>query len=166
MTTAVESSIARSDVPNQAAGYIQLVAFLLEQEEYGIEITKVREIILPGEITRLPQTPDYIQGLIHLRGEVIPIVNLRRRFGLPDRQTTDETRIIVVNLGDKMLGIMVDAVSEVLRTSRENRVPPPPAIAGAGREYLIGLVKLNNRLLILLDIERLFGAEIESANES
>ena len=147
-------------------GTMQLVSFRLDQEEYGIEITKVQEIILMGEITRVPQTPDYIKGLINLRSTVIPIVDLRCRFGLKEEAQTDETRIMVVNVAGKTIGIIVDAVSEVLRISQEQIAPPPPTVAGLGREYLTGLVKLDKRLLILLDIDKILGEEGETAVEA
>ena len=150
----------------EGTGTMQLVSFRLAQEEYGIEITKVQEIILMGEITRVPQTPDYIKGLINLRSTVIPIVDLRLRFGLLQEDATDETRIMVVNVAGKTIGIIVDAVSEVLRISQEQIAPPPPTVAGLGREYLTGLVKLDNRLLILLDIDKILGSEETSAMEA
>ncbi len=142
---------------------MQLVSFRLAQEEYGIEITKVQEIILMGEITRVPQTPDYIKGLINLRSTVIPIVDLRLRFGLPKEEPTDETRIMVVNVAGKTIGIIVDAVSEVLRIGHEQIAPPPPTVAGLGQEYLTGLVKLDSRLLILLDIDKILGQDERAA---
>jgi purine-binding chemotaxis protein CheW len=144
---------------------MQLVSFRLAQEEYGVEITKVQEIILMGEITRVPETPDYIMGLINLRSTVIPIVDLRLRFGLPQEEVTDETRIMVVNVAGKTVGIIVDAVSEVLRISSDQIAPPPPTVAGLGREYLTGLVKSANRLLILLDIDKILGHEETRALE-
>lgn len=143
----------------ESGNTLQLVSFRLCQEEYGIEITKVQEIILMGDITRVPQTPDYIKGLINLRGTVIPIIDLRRRFSLPEEPAGDETRIMVVNVRGKTIGIIVDAVSEVLRIARDQIAPPPPTVAGLGREYLTGLVKLDKRLLILLDIDQILDAE-------
>ena len=144
---------------DQGTGTMQLVSFRLDQEEYGIEITKVQEIILLGEITRVPQTPNYIKGLINLRSMVIPIVDLRLRFGIPEQTPTDATRIMVVNVAGKTIGIVVDAVSEVLRIAQGQIAPPPPTVAGLGREYLTGLAKLEQRLLILLDIDRLLTHE-------
>lgn len=147
----------------EGTGSLQLVSFRLGQEEYGVEITKVQEIILMGEITRVPQTPEYLKGLINLRSTVIPIVDLRIRFGLPISEQSDEARIMVVNVAGKTIGIIVDAVSEVLRISQEDTAPPPPTVAGLGREYLTGLVKLENRLLILLDIDQILTDEEAAA---
>jgi len=157
MTTAVQEALVQELAHRGGSATMQLVSFRLGQEEYGVEITKVQEIILMGEITRVPQTPDYIKGLINLRSTVIPIVDLRLRFGLPPQEPTDETRIMVVNVRGKTIGIIVDAVSEVLRISKEQIAPPPPTVAGLGRKYLTGLVKLDKRLLILLDIEKILG---------
>lgn len=165
-------SIANSDVSvnevqqAEGSGTMQLVSFRLAQEEYGIEITKVQEIILMGEITRVPQTSDYIKGLINLRSTVIPIVDLRLRFGLAQSDATDETRIMVVNVAGKTIGIIVDAVSEVLRISQDQIAPPPATVAGLGQEYLTGLVKLENRLLILLDIDKILGEDEVAALEA
>lgn len=162
MSTVDREHSIRQESHVEGTGTMQLVSFRLGQEEYGIEITKVQEIILMGEITKVPQTPEYIKGLINLRSSVIPIVDLRLRFGLPSQEPTEETRIMVVNVTGKTIGIIVDAVSEVLRISGEQISPPPPTVAGLGRDYLTGLVKLGNRLLILLDIDRILeGRESE-----
>lgn len=155
----------RQQNAGEGIGSMQLVSFRLAQEEYGIEITKVQEIILMGEITRVPQTPDYIKGLINLRNTVIPIVDLRLRFGLDQEPVGDETRIMVVNVQGKTIGIIVDAVSEVLRISGDQIAPPPPTVAGLGQEYLTGLVKLDKRLLIMLDIDKIL-TEQETAEPS
>jgi purine-binding chemotaxis protein CheW len=159
-------SAGKTVTKTESSGSMQLVSFRLAQEEYGIEITKVQEIILVGEITRMPQTPEFIKGLINLRNTVIPIVDLRLRFGLAQEEPTDETRIMVVNVSGKTIGIIVDAVSEVLRISHEQIAPPPPTVAGLGQAYLTGLVKLPKRLLILLDIDRILGDPEAAAMES
>jgi len=138
---------------------MQLVSFKLGEEIYGIEITKIREIILMGQITRVPETPHYIKGLINLRSTVIPVIDLRTRFGLPDNDQVEESRIMVLNVGTRTIGIVVDAVSEVLRVSGDQISEAPPTVSSLGNEYMTGLVRLQEQLLILLDVNRLFGEE-------
>ena len=138
---------------------IQLVGFRLDNEDYAIAITKIQEIILMKPITRIPQVPDFIEGLINLRGSVIPIVNLRKRFGLPPRELDDETRTIVVNVHEKTVGCVVDAVTQVMRINRDQIQPPPLGVMAVNHQYLAGLAKLDDRLMIILDIDKLFEAE-------
>ncbi len=142
-----------------AADSMQLISFTLGEETYGIEITTIREIIRLGQITQVPETPHYIKGLINLRSTVIPVIDLRCRFGLVEGELTDESRIMVLNVGDRTIGIVVDAVSEVLRVSGEQISEAPPTVARLGNEYMTGLVRLEEHLLILLDVEKLFGDE-------
>ena len=141
------------------ADSMQLISFMLGEETYGIEITKIREIIRIGQITQVPETPRYIKGLINLRSTVIPVIDLRVRFGLAEGELTDESRIMVLNVGNRTIGIVVDAVSEVLRVSQDQISPAPPTVASLGNEYMTGLVRLEEQLLILLDVDQLFGAE-------
>jgi purine-binding chemotaxis protein CheW len=138
---------------------IQLVGFRLDNEDYAIAITKIQEIILMKPITRIPQVPDFIEGLINLRGSVIPIVNLRKRFGLQPREIDDETRTIVVNVHEKTVGCVVDAVTQVMRINRDQIQPPPLGVMAVNHQYLAGLAKLDDRLMIILDIDKLFQAE-------
>lgn len=165
MSNSPQTPLLRDPTKAETEETIQLVSFRLANEEYGIEINKVREIILMGEITEMPQTPGYVKGLINLRSTVIPIMNLSLKFGLPVSAPTEETRIVVVNVQGKTIGIVVDAVSEVLRISKSQIAPPPPTVAGIGQEQLIGLAKMEDRLLILLDIEKslLGGTEADAS---
>ena len=155
VANAEESAAAQ----NEAAGTTQIVSFRLANEEYGVDIMRVQEIILMGQITRMPQVPEFICGLINLRGHVIPIVDLRKRFSLPSEEATEHTRIIVVNVYEKTIGIVVDAVNEVLRIGTEQIEPPPASIAGIDHTYIRGLVKFEEKLLILLNIEELLSQE-------
>lgn len=164
MTSATHpSQNQRSLRSGDAIGTIQLVSFRLGNEEYGIEITRVQEIILLGEITRLPESPVFIKGLINLRNTVIPIVDLRLRFGMQEVEPTEETRIMVVSIGGKTVGFVVDGVNEVMRIPSDGIVPPPPTVTGLGHDYLTGLVNSDNRLLIVLDIERILGVDEQAA---
>ena len=138
---------------------LQFVGFRLGDEDYAIAITKIQEIILMTPITRLPQAPPHIEGLINLRGSVIPIVNLRKRFGLPPRAPDDETRIVVVNVHNKTVGCVVDSVTRVMRINRDQIQPPPSGVGGATSQYLAGLARRDDGLLLLLDIDGLIQVE-------
>lgn len=159
MSPVNQEASAQENYPARGKETMQLVGFRLAQKEYGIPITRIQEIILMGEITRIPQAPDYIKGSINLRSTAIPIVDLRLRFGFPPQEPTDETRIMVLNVAGKTIGVLVDAVSEVLRISEDQIVPPPSTVAGLDPEYLAGLVELEDRPLVLLDLDKVLGDE-------
>jgi len=133
---------------------LQLVSFNIGDEEFGVDILKVHEINRMVDVTRVPNMPEYIDGVINLRGKVIPIIDLRRRFGMERKEKDKNTRIVVVELSGKVLGFVVDAVSEVLRIPKSVTEPPPPIIAGIEAEYITAIGKLENRLLILLDLDK------------
>jgi len=145
------------------ADSLQLISFMLGEETYGIEITNIREIIRIGQITQIPETPHYIKGLINLRSMVIPVIDLRTRFSLPEGDLTEDSRIMVLNVGDRTIGIVVDSVSEVLRVSQDQISPAPPTVSSLGNQYMTGLVRLEEQLLILLDVDQLFGDEETAA---
>lgn len=132
----------------------QLVVFDLSSEAYGVDIGAVREIIRLQDITKVPRTPEFVEGVINLRGKVIPVVDLRKRFGLPVEEESKENRIVVVDIGAQDIGVVVDAVTEVLRIATESVEPPASVITTADSEYLLGIAKLDSRLIILLDLER------------
>ena len=133
----------------------QVVSFRIGEEEYGVDIMAVQEIILVGCITQVPEVPEHVLGVINLRGNVIPIMNLRRRFGMPDQPSDEATRIVVMNLSGRTVGAVVDGVNEVLRLSHEEISATPTSLGGAGKDYVIGLARRKERLLILLDMARL-----------
>jgi purine-binding chemotaxis protein CheW len=136
---------------------LQLVGFRLDEEDYAIPITTIREIILMKPITRIPEVPPFIEGVINLRGAVIPIVNLRKRFGMPPRGTDDETRMIVVTVRDQTVGCVVDAVTQVMRITADQVQAAPVSVLAVARQFITGLARIDERLLIVLDIAKLFG---------
>ncbi|MBI1911733.1 MAG: chemotaxis protein CheW [Deltaproteobacteria bacterium] len=134
---------------------LQLVTFRLGNEEFSLDILKVQEIIRHMDLTRVPRTPEFVDGVINLRGRVIPVLDLRKRFGLKEDEKTNETRIIVVDIDNTTVGLKVDAVSEVLRLPADTVEPPPAIVTGAESDYIKGVGKLDGRLLILLDVAKI-----------
>ena len=137
---------------------IQLVSFMLAEEEYGVEVLKVREIIRMPSITKMPNTLHYVEGIINLRGKVIPIISMRRRFGLQEIENSGQTRIIIMDVAGSLTGFIVDAVSEVIRI-RSSEIQPPPSMVlsgGIGQEFITGVFNHAERLLIIMDTDRLF----------
>jgi purine-binding chemotaxis protein CheW len=157
----MSESTATASRTGQTAGeeLLQLVSFNLGDEEFGIDILRVQEINRMVEITRVPNTPSFVEGVINLRGHVIPIIDLRARFGLERKPVEKSTRIVVVEIQGRIVGFIVDAVSEVLRIPKSVTEPPPPIVAGIEAEYITAVGKLEDRLLILLDLERIFSRE-------
>lgn len=133
----------------------QLVVFRLADEFYGLDIGTVQEIITWQPVTRVPRTPAFVEGIINLRGNVIPVVDLRKRFELKQAQVADQTRIVVVEIGSLVVGLVVDGVSEVLRVQAGQIEPPSAVIAGIDAEFIRGVAKTHNRLIILLNADRL-----------
>jgi purine-binding chemotaxis protein CheW len=145
---------------------LQLVTFSIGEEEFGVDILKVQEIIRTMEITKVPRAQDFVEGVINLRGKVIPIIDLRRRFGLDSKNHDKHTRIIVIEINNMIVGFVVDSVSEVLRIPAGTVEPPPPVVAGLESEYISGVGKLQDRLLILLDLDKLLsGEDMESLSQ-
>jgi purine-binding chemotaxis protein CheW len=137
---------------------LQLVSFEIGGEEFGVDILKVQEIIRTLEVTRVPNAPEYVDGVINLRGKVIPIIDMRRRFRMERKVQDKNTRIVVVELSGRTIGFIVDAVSEVLRIPKSVTEPPPTIVAGIDAEYITAVGKLEDRLLILLDLEKVLTA--------
>ncbi len=133
---------------------LQLVSFKIGSEEFGVDILKVQEINRMVEITKVPQAPHYVEGVINLRGKVIPIVNLRKRFNLELKEYDKNTRIVVVDIGGNIMGMVVDSVSEVLRLPSDTIEPAPEIATGVNSEYIKGVAKLEDRLLIFLDLSK------------
>jgi purine-binding chemotaxis protein CheW len=158
MTTATQSPAAAGQKGFTAGKYL---SFQLSKEEYGIAILKVREIIGMVDVTPLPRTPDFVRGVINLRGRIIPVMDLRRKFGMAPAEFTNETCVVVVDVGRDAdstfrVGCIVDTVSEVLSIAAEHFEATPRCTNAAG-DYIAGLAKLKDRVLILLDIEKVIG---------
>ncbi len=144
----------------------QLVVFDLAHEAYGVDIGTVREIIRMQDVTSVPHRPDYVSGVINLRGRITPVVDLRKRFNLPETEISRESRIVVVDIDGQDIGMIVDAVTEVLRISSDQIEPPSNMIAAGGSDYIVGIAKLESQLVLLLDLERvLTSAQTESSPE-
>lgn len=139
---------------------LQLVSFQIGSEEFGANILKVQEIIRFVTITKVPNSPDYVEGVINLRGRVIPVINLRVKLGMQKKDNDNSTRIIVIEMTNKIIGFMVDSVSEVLRIPKNIIETPPSVVSDINSEYITAVGKLADRLLILLDMEKVFTAEI------
>jgi len=138
----------------KAGELLQLVSFTIGEEEFGVEILKVQEINRMLQVTAVPNAPDYVEGVINLRGKVVPIIDLRTRLTMPRKEHDKNTRIVVVELAGSVVGFVVDAVREVLRIPRHVTEPPPAIVSGVNSDYITAVGKLEDRLLILLDLER------------
>ena len=144
-----------SQAPKQAhEKLLQLVGFHVGNEEFVIDILRVQEIIRTQQLTRVPNSPECMEGVMNLRGKIIPVIGLRKRFGLEEISPDKQNRIVVVETQGSVLGFVVDAVSEVVRIPADT-VEPPPRIGLVEREYVAGVGKVGDRLLILLDTDRL-----------
>lgn len=148
---------------NNAVSEIQLVVFDLASEHYGVDISDVREIIRMQNITRVPGATSYVEGIINLRGKVLPVLDLRKRLGLKVADQTEESRIVVIDISEGEVGVIVDAVTEVLRVSGSSIEPPSAMVTQGNADYLRGIAKLTERLIILLDMNKLLSTRVDSA---
>ena len=148
---------------------VQLVAFILENEEFAVNIHKVREVIKLPQITPLPRTVDFIEGVINLRGDIIPVIDLCKRFGLERPEERDEqSRIIIVEAeieGSGEVGLIVDAVTEVIRMDKDLIQPPPTNVSGARADLIQGVGRLDERLIIMLNLQEILSSDEQIALE-
>lgn len=135
----------------------QSILFKMGNEYYGLSISLVREIIKPLPVTRFPKSPPYVEGVVDLRGRILPIINLRSMFGLEPVSETDDTRFVDLQLEGLNVGIIVDAVSEVMSIPQNLIEAAPAIIAGVEGKYLQGIARLNDKLIMLLDVDEIFG---------
>jgi purine-binding chemotaxis protein CheW len=143
----------------------QLVVFELAGESFAVDITTVREIIMMQHITPVPDAPDYVEGVMNLRGSVTPVVDLRTRFNLKVSDETAQSRVVVVDIHGEGVGVIVDGVHEVLRIPGDTIEPPAAVVTTTDSFYIEGIAKLDSRLLILLDLERALAKQVDALQE-
>jgi purine-binding chemotaxis protein CheW len=137
---------------------VHLVTFNLG-EEYGVPISQVQEIVRVGGITMVPNSPSYMEGVINLRGRVLPVLNLRKRLNLSGKDMSNASRIVVTEIGNKVIGLLVDAVSHVVKIPTESVEAAPEEVLEVDTDYITGVGKLNDKMVILLDLEKLLKRE-------
>ncbi|HUJ77351.1 MAG TPA: chemotaxis protein CheW [bacterium] len=137
----------------------QFISFSVGDEEYGLELLRVKEVIRVREITWLPKAPSFVKGIINLRGDVIPIIDLRDKFGLESREQTAQTRVIVVEVEGRLMGMVVDSASQVVRIPADQIEPPPPVMGGLSQDFINGVGKLDDKLIILLNVDAILNSE-------
>lgn len=133
---------------------LHLLTFALDREEFGIPVTQVREVIRVSDITRVPQAPAHVRGVANLRGRILAVVELRSRLGLPTAELTPRSRVVVVEVRGRVLGLLVDAVSQVTKVPEASVVPAPDEVVSADADYLTGVARWQSRLIILLDLDK------------
>lgn len=144
----------------------QFLSFTVGNEEYGVDIMTVREIKGWTEVTRLPNTPEFIRGVMNLRGLIIPIFDLRTRFHLGVTEATAKHVVIILAVGERNIGILVDTVSDILDASAEQIKPPPDTGGDIQKQCVSGLISNNDRMVVVLDVSKLFDAGLLKATEN
>lgn len=143
----------------EIVGEVKVIVFRLKDEEYGVEVQQVKSIEKLEHITRVPRTPSFVKGVINLRGVVTPIIDLRNRFGLEEAVYAESTRIIIVAVGELEVGLIVDSANDVIDIPVDAIEPPPEVVGGVEAAYLRGVAKLDKRLLILLNLDKVLSTE-------
>ncbi len=138
---------------------IQFVGFYLEGQQYAFRIDQIQEIVILGKVTRVPNVPPFVEGVSNLRGSIIPIINLREMMGMNSRPGDAETRTVVVNVGERTIGCMVDAVSQVVRIPHDDIQDPPETVLADGADYITGFATVDDQLVVLLDADLLLNSE-------
>jgi purine-binding chemotaxis protein CheW len=154
-----------SNDQRQSGEIEQFISFRVGEEEYGLDLLRVKEVIRLREIAWLPGAPSFVKGIINLRGDVIPIIDLRDRFDLEPTEQTAMTRVIVVETEGRLMGMVVDSASQVVRISADQIEPPPPVLHGPAQRFIVGVGKLGEKLVILLDSDAILSVEELAALE-
>ena len=158
----IESTESRVELEDST----NLVTFRLGSGEYAIDIMQAKEIIKMEKITLIPNAPDFVEGVINLRGNIIPIIDLKKRFNLEEIEGDKNTGIIIVKIEDVDMGIIIDSISKVVYISNSDIQPPPPMLSGIGQKYIKGVGKLEDKLLVVLDLEKLFTTDEEETDST
>lgn len=140
------------------ANELQIVGFRVGKEQFGVPIASVHEIVRPLDVTAVPDSPAYVEGVINLRGKIVPVIDLRKRFGETELRSSKKTRIVIAEVNGRLLGLKVDSASEVLRVPAGDVEPPPEVFSEGEVNYVTGMAKINNRLIILIDLARILQA--------
>ncbi len=133
----------------------QLVKFYIDDDAFGIEIKQIFQILKPQEVFKVPNTPPFIEGLINLRGKVMTVFNLRKRFNLPEKENDDNTKVLIIRMDDYLLGFTVDSVSEIVRVQEEDIVETPPTLTNFDKRFLSGVAKVEEKLILLLNLQKI-----------
>lgn len=147
------------NVRQAAVPQVQLVTFKVGGEEFGLDVFQVHEILRHQEPTAMPKAPAFVDGVLDVRGTLVPVVDLRKRFEVHDLRYDDETRIVLVDFGGERLGLVVDEVSEVMRVAETAVTPPPQYVKGLAAEFIRGIVRLDGRMVVLLDLDRILSSQ-------
>jgi purine-binding chemotaxis protein CheW len=140
---------------NLTRNVAQFVAFRIENQTYAFRIEQIQEIVILSQVTKTPQVPEYVEGVANLRGSIIPIVNLRKLFSLEPKPVDEDTRTIVVNVGQRTIGCTVDTVTQVFRIARDAIHAAPETVTGHGAGYISGFARVGEQLIVLLEVEEL-----------
>ncbi|WP_448531457.1 chemotaxis protein CheW [Pseudothermotoga sp.] len=144
---------------------LKVVSFALGEEKFALDIMNIDSIVEVGKIVKLPESADYVEGIMNLRGNVIPIINLKKKFSMPDTGRSASAKIVVVNMKDKRVGLLVDQVHEVLTLTDQQIEPPPAGVGGTRANFILGIAKLGEELLIILNAEEILSKEEKIALE-
>ena len=139
----------------------QFIKFMVAELTFGIEITQIHQILKPQQIFKVPNTAPYIEGLLNLRGRVLTVFNLRKRFALPEKENDDNTKIIIVTMDEFLLGFIVDSVTEIVRVPDEEIEPTPPSLQGLDKRFLSGVAKVDDNVILLLDLTKVLTTQEE-----
>ena len=165
--TRLSTTVKTGDPLRVDGGTAQFVGFQIEAQEFAFAIGRIQEIIVLPDVTPIPQVEDYVEGVTNLRGDIIPVINLRRLFGMPAVDRSRESRVIVVNVGDKTIGCRVDAVTQVLTIPSDAVEPAPELITGDVNRYIDGFANLESRIVIVLNSDELLNpAKLENVRQS